>query len=160
MKNTKVYCDCFGILQWSKPFSKILALGFYDGPTSGVAECNNCGDTYCFEMLTEKFGEVQDIRIFSLSLLPRESFNEIVDACLGTGEVQWPLWVPIWNFPVSDLKNKAEQQIKKALDIANDPSFVIAFNNISENILAVRSINKYHLDEVKDWYTFLGIGNT
>lgn len=47
------------------PFVRLLATGYYDGPTEGLIECGTCKTTYSFNKLD--WDDQQDVRVFALS---------------------------------------------------------------------------------------------
>lgn len=49
------------------PFYRILATGYYDGPTEGFIECSICKGTYVFRMLD--WDDEQDMRIYAMALI-------------------------------------------------------------------------------------------
>src|SRR5436305_10077144 len=76
------------------PFSQFTVRDEYDVFTAGVVQCGNCLSVYKFDMLEE--GTTMDNRIYSLSPLPAESFEQMVSA-LGRKETRnWVLRLPKW----------------------------------------------------------------
>ncbi len=73
------------------PFSRLIALKYYDGPTEGFVECGACQTTFYFKLLDWDDG--QDLRIFALREAIGASIEGIAQA-LGAGEPRWPNWVP------------------------------------------------------------------
>ena len=59
------------------PVLKILALGYYDGPTDGLLQCEN-GLVYRFEILAWD-SEAQDVRVFSLAPMPPTAFDRLAE---------------------------------------------------------------------------------
>jgi len=51
------------------PFSKLVILGYYDGATSGVLQCEMCQTAYRFEMLD--WDEKQKVRNIALPHFPK-----------------------------------------------------------------------------------------
>ena len=50
--------------EFLSPFQRVIALGYYDGETSGFAQCHQCGDWYVFELIDWDSG--QDLRVFQV----------------------------------------------------------------------------------------------
>jgi hypothetical protein len=63
------------------PFGRIISLGFYDGTTSGVAQCSHCSRFYKYELVA--WDSSQDLRIYSLAALPQESFEALLKLLSG-----------------------------------------------------------------------------
>ena len=72
------------------PFSKLLVLGFYDGPTSGVLQCGTCSTVYKFDMLD--WDDAHEVRIFRLASLPADSLDQCVQALAEPKPPRWPVW--------------------------------------------------------------------
>jgi len=70
------------------PFERVLAVGYYDGPTEGFSECAMCRRCYYFKKLA--WDESQDIRIFAFTPLNLD-LAEIV----RKSNIQ-----PSWEFPI------------------------------------------------------------
>src|SRR5579884_2430380 len=116
------------------PFAKMVVLGFYDGPTSGVAECTHCDSVYVFDTLA--WDDAQDMRIYALSSLPREAMDELVNLLsVATSEApRWPVWVPIWRFTSPVSEDHVRRQVDLILSRAGPPSFVVASENLARTI--------------------------
>ena len=101
MSNVRVCCSKLATFPGAKsPFSKLVALGYYDGPTAGVLQCEVCGTAYRFEMLDidPDWDEGLDVRIFILSQLYPGVFEALIEICENFfGIPDWPVWVLMWN---------------------------------------------------------------
>jgi len=137
------------------PFSKIIALGFYDGPTSGIVQCEICSAIYKFEMLG--WDDDQEVRIFSLAPLASAAWTRMVNLLSKHESPKWPLWFPKWEFPSESVRNNVESETDKILASAAMPELVIASNRYGDRILAARKLAKEDLEYVKDWFTWLGL---
>ena len=58
----------------SSPFD-IVALGYYDGATSGVAQCRACQRAYHFELL--HWDDEQAVRVYGLLEIPEAAYHAI-----------------------------------------------------------------------------------
>jgi hypothetical protein len=58
------------------PFKKVIALGYYDGATSGLAQCGNCAMAYRFELIAWDLS--QENRAYSLAEIDSQVFDSIV----------------------------------------------------------------------------------
>ena len=74
----------------SSPFTRLIATGYYDGPTEGLIECGTCRTTYSFHKLD--WDDQQDVRVFSISPIMGRGLEELIqnEAVL---EPKWPNWV-------------------------------------------------------------------
>lgn len=125
----------------ASPFSKIIVLDYYDGPISGVAQCARCDAAYVFQMLD--WDEDQDIRTYSLSPLPSESFARLVQALTALGEPKWPVWVPIWTFPTESIRQTVEREVGTTLQAKGPPTSMISS---SDNLTSFAVVDDLSLD--------------
>ena len=75
------------------PFARLVATGYYDGPTEGLVECGTCGTTYSFHKLD--WDDQQDLRVFSLAPLAPLASQGLEDLANASGAppAKWPSWV-------------------------------------------------------------------
>ncbi len=148
--------DC---LRKQEPFARILGLAYYDGVTSGVAESATSSACYRLMMLDElpDWDEGNDIRIFSLALLPAGSLDRIVEVCPDREHARWPVWVPSWRFDSESAQQSAEREVQSVLDNAAPPHMVIATDAGLRTIMASRQVTEEDLAKVSDWLAFLGL---
>jgi hypothetical protein len=132
--------------------SKILALGFYDGPTSGVLQCATCLSVYKFDMLD--WDDDHDVRIFRLAALPGDSLTQCVKALAQPESPHWPVWVPSrWNLPSEESREVADRELQRILDRARPAELVVAWVGYGERILAARKVPAADLVNVPDWFS-------
>jgi hypothetical protein len=141
------------------PFSRVLGLGYYDGPTGGVAESGDGSACYWFEMLDElpDWDEGNDIRVFSLAALPSGSLDRLIRIFPGSENATSPLWVPIWRFDSTAGREAAEREVERVQASAAPPQVVIATDAALSKVIARRSVTDDDLRRVKDWLGFLGL---
>lgn len=132
------------------PFTKIIALGFYDGPTSGIAQCEVCSAIYKFEMLD--WDDEQEIRIFSLAPLASQAWNQMVNLLSKHEAPKWPVWFPQWEFPSEAVHNSVDSESDKILARAGMPELVIASNRYGDRIIAAKKLTTEDRAYVKDWF--------
>jgi hypothetical protein len=150
------------------PFSRIIALEFYDGPTSGILRCATCGAVYRFDMLD--WDESQEVRVFRLASLPPGSLEEAVRALDKAGPPSWPVWVPRRaSFPSEEAAAQADRAIQRILDRAEPALRLLAWSGYGETIVAAKEVSPADLAGVpdwfsaadpattRDWFTFLGL---
>lgn len=133
------------------PFSKIVALGFYDGPTSGVLQCGTCSATYRFDMLD--WDVDHEVRIFRLARLPEDSLVRCVNVLAQSRQPQWPVWVPSrWDLPSDEARQEADRELQRILQSAEPAELVVAWAGYGEKILAARKVPAAELADVADWF--------
>lgn len=130
------------------PVQKVLALGFYDGPTEGALQCSN-GQTYKFDLMAWE-PETQDLRVFCLSPLPSQGWEQLTALCAAHESPRWPVWVVGWH-------DGLHQPIQDILRQAGPVEWVLATEDLQGEILRVKSIRPEELNQVTDWGTFLGL---
>src|SRR4051794_28105965 len=76
---------------YPSPVQKILALGYYDGPTEG-ALLSAPDRVYRFRLLAWD-EETQDLRFFALAPLPPPAFERLAGVFARHETPRWPVWV-------------------------------------------------------------------
>jgi hypothetical protein len=152
MKAIKPCCqNPQGLIDVDSPFSKIIALDFYDGPTAGVLQCETCQAEYKFDMLD--WNEEHDLRVMRLSLLPPGSLELCVAALVADGtSPRWPVWVPT-RATATELQTIADNTIQSILAKAQPAELIIAWSGYGDRILAARRVPGQELEKAKDWFS-------
>src|SRR6516162_1530069 len=88
------------------PFSRVVAFGFYDGILSGISECGACQREFLFDNLYENLDG--PVRFFSLAPLTSGSVDRVIKAVGQYQSPIWPIWVPMWTFPTSEIKESLD----------------------------------------------------
>ena len=157
---------CSGLLggrRQPSPFTAVIGLGYYDGVTSGLAECGSCGRAYRFALVAWDGG--QDVRVFAAASLPPGVFRDAVGICSRLGVPRRPVWVPICG--------DGGERVREALDVllGTEPPADILFatSRIEEHILAagrvpdeahaplVQRLRSRRLDGGEEWFRMLGL---
>lgn len=138
------------------PITRVLALGYYDGPVNGLLQCGPNGPHYKFDLLTWDI-KTQDLRIFSLAQLPSAAWQQLTEAYERFWEPRWPIWCPLWQFPTEVDRNATERLTKDVLDQAESPTWVIAATDLLGEIQAAKATNENEIRRVTDWCMFLGL---
>lgn len=134
------------------PFSKIIALGFYDGPTSGILQCDTCLNNYKFEMID--WDDNQEVRIFRLASLPEDSLVRCVKALAEIEPPRWPVWVPFFRKqPSEEARTAADREIDHILKAAQPAEMLVAWEGYGEKILAATKVPASELNQVPDWFS-------
>jgi len=127
-----------------------VALGYSDGPTNGILECE--GDGYKFDML-----DGDDLRFYSLAPLPPDSVADFVRTLAPFQQPRWPVWCPLWSFSSETIRQNVEQETDRILGRAGPVEWVVATEDLHGEIVAARRLRADKLGTVKDWYAFLGL---
>jgi hypothetical protein len=153
MSKAEVCCrDLASLGNGPSPFDQIIALGFYDGPTSGVLRCGTCGAAYRFDMLD--WSEDHDVRIIRLAALPPQAWKQCVDALIRTESPHWPVWVPwVKTRPSEEAREAADRALGEALALAKPADLVLAWSGNGERILAARRLPANDLARAPDWFS-------
>jgi hypothetical protein len=153
MPNTRPCCQHPETLTGVKsPFTKILALGFYDGPTSGVLQCATCSAVHKFEMLD--WDDDHEIRIFRLAALPPDSLAQCVAALSRAETPRWPVWVPSpWRWLPEEKGPAEDQVVQQVLARAKPAELLIAWVGYGERVLAAKKLPPEKLSGVPDWFS-------
>jgi hypothetical protein len=143
--------------------TKVLAHGWYDGPTDGVLECGTDGRVYRFTLLDEVRQwptEAEDVRVFSLAPLPPTALRQLTEAYGRYFKPHWPAWVPVWSFPTAADREALERMTDQVLAQAGPAEWVIATSDLLGEPLAVRAAMPEEIAQVTDWPSYLGLTRT
>lgn len=83
---------------YPSPVVRVIALGYYDGPTEGVLQTAE-GAAYRFDLIGEEHNpDGLDDRTFALRLLPEGAFEEVAELVGGSAAAvvvaRWPVAGP------------------------------------------------------------------
>ena len=152
MSNVRVCCSKLATFPGAKsPFSKLVVLGYYDGPITGVLQCEVCGTAYRFELLDidPDWDEGLDVKIFILSQLPPKSFEKLIEVCENCfGIPRWPVWVLIWNVGSEAKRNKTAKKIQEIEHRVANGQIIVATLDLSKEIIVAKEM---------DWFSLLGL---
>lgn len=154
----------------ASPFDRILCLGYYDGPTSGLAKCAESQKAYRFELVA--WDSSFENRIYSLAETDVEVFDLVVQILTRLEEPRWPFWTPRWQFGSSLEESRTSSGIDQALVKIPAASLLIATDHLDKSILACRALESAVRDRIpkegtlpdpkewRFWREYLGmIGN-
>jgi hypothetical protein len=128
------------------PFSRTIAIGFYDGPTDGFTECSRCHRAYHFRKL--EWDELQELRIFGFA--PVQSDLDTIARRLG---IQFNKDQPVSVVPPLD--DAREAFLRKLL--ADTPVRVAAIIGWPGQSSVWRDVRGQAVTAVTDWFAFLGL---
>jgi len=128
------------------PFVRLLATGYYDGPTEGLVECGTCGTTYSFHKLD--WDDQQDLRIFSLSPVGGRRLEDLAHAP-SAPPPRWPNWV---------LADEGSADFAANVDelrgSASPEEFIVATEDLLREFAIWRPVG---LGVQRDWFSELGL---
>lgn len=128
---------------FESPLRRMVATGWYDGVTDGVAECARCGTLYVFSMLDA--GDGQDLRLFALA--PTSASLAEFDALEPTVAMRR---VTV----LDDSKDARSEFVDRCIANAGPAQFVVASVCLDESIELWRS---YPATPPADWFASLGL---
>ena len=128
------------------PFRRVIATGFYDGPTEGFTECSRCAQAFSFHMLD--WDDSQKVRVFAFSpVLPSlDAIAERLRIVLAAEKE--------FSF-VADLSENDQIFVRELLN--QSPTRVAAFQGWPGESSPCRDISRLDITEIGDWFSFLGV---
>ncbi len=123
--------------------ASILALDYYDGPSSGVFATSG-GACYLFDSVARD--EKRDLFVFCIAAFPKTSnqAEQIQDILKPYIPKKSPVWIPIWKFPDLEAQQRCELQINKILSSALPYSMKLV-----TRILDVGTYKFHHLTTIE-----------
>ncbi|MCA1789614.1 MAG: hypothetical protein LC667_07095 [Thioalkalivibrio sp.] len=129
--------------------ARLIALGYYDGPTEGLVELADGSGVYRFDMIDAD--PERDLRAIKLSALPSDTFDEIVNVLESElGPARWPVWVPRWEFGSEARRHETEERIDSMCARAR-PFAIAACDDTLERCLKVAPIPDRTAADIKQW---------
>ncbi len=167
MKNSKVCCqNPESLRNTDTPFTKIIALDWYDGPTGGILQCEACQAVYHFDMLDWDYHQV---RVFRLRPLPGSCWTQTLAALdQADPSPRWPVWMPS-KWPSEEALENTNTMLREIFAQAKPAEFIVAWLGYGEKILAAKKVPSKDLQtepvwfdiqdltDVRDWFALLGI---
>lgn len=130
-------------------FSRLLALGYYDGPTEGIAEC---AEGHVAVLRLRDWDQYQDLRVFSVREYPDVRFDELEIAVSEFEEPTWPIFLP-----TQPLSARADALVQRLLDDAWPPDYLIASTDPTGTIRASRLYSGIADTNACDWFAEAGV---
>jgi hypothetical protein len=136
------------LVEPQQPFSRMILLDYYDGPTGGVVQRSRSRRVYRFDMLD--WDDNHHIRIFRLAELPPEAIEECV-AVFAPAVPRWPVWSP-WPHGVTEaFFDEMETQLHAIFARSRPAELLVAWVGCGEEIVAARRIYPSELAHEPDW---------
>ena len=123
--------------------SRVIALGYYDGPTEGAIEFAD-GDVYRFSMPDEdnQLASQSTVRRYELSPLAPDAIDRIATTLAPFCRPAWPFWFPQWNFPSREVEDAISTAVDAVLSETGPVEWHLATSSYDtfENYQAIRAI--------------------
>lgn len=164
---TSCCLDIVGARNVENPFAEMIGLGYYDGPTSGVARCGKCGAEYRFAMFDwsedkHEHDETDQTRVGGLFALNKGTCEAISALVPRSEKLKGRVWVPTVD-PI--LGKKIDRIVDEG---TGELLIVMAWNPSFETIITAKKwdepLSKVEFDCVetrtdppRDWFSFLGL---
>lgn len=156
--NDKICCEATDVALPSKiAFGKILSFGWYDGTTSGLLQCSRCSAAFKYDLIDWDSG--QDRRVFALSPMEAERFDQTVKVLGGDARAKWPLWVPRWEFDSTEEKERIEKEVDEHLATAKPPEFLIVSDGYFTMMFGMRRLTGPARDRLPGSFDGLPVTN-
>ncbi|HLW67503.1 MAG TPA: hypothetical protein VKS79_19465 [Gemmataceae bacterium] len=110
------------------PVSRVIALGYYDGPTEGILQFGDAGPVFRFELLEQSESaesDELDVRVYGLYPLAQDSLMRLVAALAPYKQPTWPIWCPTWTFPSDEVRHSMDQEIATIVDQAGQLAWIL-----------------------------------
>jgi hypothetical protein len=122
------------------PFGRVLSLGWYDGTTSGLAECGSCSTVFKYDLVD--WDADQEQRIFALSHTTHQVFDRIVDTLGAFESPKWPFWNPRWNIEPPELKKQTKSEVDSYLSRTDKPGLLIVSDRELKRVFAASQVTE------------------
>jgi len=123
-----------GIGYIESPF-KVITSAYYDGPTSGIAQCQSCSAEYSFVMVD--WDDNQDVRIHAFAPLPSGSFMRVENILARYEPTEWP----------------NDKEIEEILEMAGEVTMVVALSQYGNRVFGARTLAERDLRNIRDWFS-------
>ena len=154
----KICCEVTDVALPSKiPFGKVLSFGWYDGTTSGMVQCSRCSAVFKYDIVD--WDSDQDRRIFALSPIEPDKFDQIVRVLGGDAHAKWPFWVPKWEFDSKEEKKRIEKEVDGHLATARPPEFLIVSDRNLSMMFGTRRLTAPARDRLPSSFDGLPVTN-
>jgi len=126
----------------------MVIFDWYDGPTSGILVCEECGTAYLFVMVD--WDKDHELRIFSLAPLPGGSLDAVIT--FFQEPAKWPIWFPE-RLKVPTAEFRAQMDVlDRIIDCAGEPTIILAWNRSARNAVVAKYLPSELIPMVKSWF--------
>jgi len=107
--------------------TRMIVLGYYDGPTYGVFQFGEGGPVYRFEMPDEdtQLSRQSFPRDYALQALPVDALDRLEAALAAHLIPTRPAWYVNWQFPNEDAECETASKVDAILAEAGPPEFLV-----------------------------------
>lgn len=144
----------FPVSHWQ--VDQVVAFDWNDGPRQGIAAMSYPHCEVVFDLLAERFNpDGLDDCLFRLRELPPGSMQSVLGIISSLGEPLAPLWVPVWQFPNEEERQKADQAIDQVLTTARRTPIIV----LTQDMIHFAGVwsAQGDLADRSDWFSSLGI---
>lgn len=120
------------------PFTRIVATGWYGGPTHGIAQCGVCAREYLFSLCA--WDANADARILRLRTVSKGTLVSLTERFRCAGAPTWPLWVPEVR-ESGACATLITDAVRDAEAIAGEEGLLVESTAIQDEIRSARSID-------------------
>jgi len=128
-------------LKYPSPAEKIIALGWYDGPTVGILQCRD-GMVFKFHSrgtVLDWGEEGEDLQLYDFFPLPANSLEHVVSVLSPSQSPRWPLWVPEWAF-LSEQEHAAVEKTLEEVELSSGHrQWIVASSDLLGEVVAAWS---------------------
>jgi hypothetical protein len=118
-------------------FARMVVLDWHDGPIEGIGKTQE-GAAFCFKQLAILEGEETDERIYGLSEVPTDAFNELVSELTRFHAPRWPAWVVAWSFDSAEDQADAERAVAAIENQRKEPTLVaLTHSDLTQGLTAL-----------------------
>ena len=135
---------------------EIIALGYMDGPTSGVLRLKN-GYSFVFNVVAFDFD--RELRVLTLGSLSDDDYDLMIQTLRRAfGDPHWPTWVPLWRFDDVGQRRELESIVNRIIESAIPIAAAVCDDTIMRCV-SFRSADINELSRAQEWFEFMGISD-
>ncbi len=121
---------------YPSPVVRVIALGFYDGPTEGVLQTAD-GTGYRFDLIGEEHNpDGLDDRTFALRPLPPGAFDEVAELVAPAVRSDGAVWVPRWPVAPPDGQAAIDRRLDALLASARPSAWEVRCRDLTGTVTA------------------------
>lgn len=137
-------------------FGKVLSLGWYDGTTSGLAQCSRCPTVFRYDIVD--WDSDQERRMFAFSPFNAQDFERIVELLSSIEKPSWPFWFPKGEFTLQQ-RESIKVEVDECLARAERPEYLLASDRRLDVVFAIRRLSGPERDRLPTQFDGLPVTN-
>jgi len=135
---------------------QVIVFDWHDGAREGICSLNLPKSSFYFELLAERATpDDLDDRLYGLSSIPDDTVNQVIRILSDLGPPTMPQWIPVWDFPRPDTRDKAEDEIESILASRQKAAVVIHTRDMKK-FLRCWNID-WSKAQIDDWFDYIDI---